>query len=412
MLTRLLTARDDRLPGAQAERRALLSYRLGQARAQRGDVRQAAAAYERAIAIAPDGSGATQARRGMVELLRAGDDAGKRETITHHLQAITAATGALGDLIAWADELRRQSAADAARATLELAVACGHVADVHQRAFLSIHTPYAMRDDEQFKTTLDGDRALLGEPDEAAFAPVAVALAEAAAHLWPDLDETLARNEAASARRIPATLHTPAVAMFSRIATALGVGAVMLYERDAGPDATVVSGATPVIVLGPRMLAAATPAAEIRTILTRAVELARPERVAFAGLPIADATRLLASVVRLFGPPALRDAATALVADPDVQRGHDEMVKAALPVKVRARLEQLLHPLPPAMLDVARYLAACERGADRAALLLGGDARTVVERAAARGERHAHLIAAIARPQWLAVRARLGLGVR
>src|SRR5262245_34586448 len=39
MLTRLLTARDDRLPVAQAERRALLSYRLGRARAQRGDVR-------------------------------------------------------------------------------------------------------------------------------------------------------------------------------------------------------------------------------------------------------------------------------------------------------------------------------------------------------------------------------------
>src|SRR6185503_14296154 len=111
-------ARDDRLPGAQAERRALLSHRLGRARAQRGDARQAAAAYERAIAIAPDGNGATQARRGMIDLLRAGDELGKHDTIAHHLQAITAATGALGDLVAWADELRRHSAADPARATL------------------------------------------------------------------------------------------------------------------------------------------------------------------------------------------------------------------------------------------------------------------------------------------------------
>src|SRR5262249_35106184 len=157
-------------------------------------------------------------------------------------------------------------------------------------------------------------------------------------------------NDASAARRLPATLHTPAAAMFSRIASALGVGAVMLYGRDSGPDAAVVLGATPVIVLGPRMVSASasTPTTEIRAILTRAVELTPPEHIAFAGLPIADATRLLASVVRLFGPAALRDASSALVADPDVQRGHDDMVKAALPVKIRARFEQLLAELPPA----------------------------------------------------------------
>jgi hypothetical protein len=122
--------------------------------------------------------------------------------------------------------------------------------------------------------------------------------------------------------------------------------------------------------------------------------------------------RLLVSVVRLFGPPALRQAAGALAADPDVQRGVDDMIKAVLPVKVRGRLEQLLAGLPATSLDVARYLAACERSADRAALLLGGDPKVIVERAAARGERHAHLVSAIAQPGWLALRTRLGLGVR
>jgi len=411
MLTRLLTAKDDRQPASQAARRAGLSSRLGDARAQRGDARNAIAAYERAIAIAPDSDGATAAHRGLVELLRASDDAGKRPAIAVHLQAITAASGALDDLVAWADELRRQNAVDPARATLDLALACGQTADVHQRAFLSIHTPYAMHDDEHYKAMLDGDRALLADPGEIALGPLAVALAEAAALVWPDLDETLARNAAAGARRIPATLHVPATAMLSRIASALGAGAVMLYEHDAGPDVTVVSAATPVIALGPRMLDAATPAGEIRAILTRAVELTRPEHVAFTGLPLAEATRLLASVVRLFGPAPLRDAANQLVVDPDVQRGHDEMVRAALPVKLRGRLEQLLTGIAPAALDVAGYLAACERTADRAALLLGGDPATITARIAARGAGHGHLISAIAQPAWLPLRTRLGLGV-
>ncbi|TMQ19167.1 MAG: tetratricopeptide repeat protein, partial [Deltaproteobacteria bacterium] len=410
MLTRLLGARDDRMP-AQAARKAHLSYRLGQARAQRGDLRQALAAYERAVAIAPDSDGATHARRDMVELLRQADDPARREAIAPQLQAITAATGALGDLIAWADELRRLGAADAARATLELALACGHPADVHQRAFLSIHTPHAMRDDEPYKAALDGDRALVRDPGEVELAPVAAALAEVAALVWPDLDDTLARSGAAGARRVPATRNAAATAMLSRIATALGAGAVMLYERDAGPEAAVIAAATPMIVLGPRLLTDATPALEIRAILARAVELTRPEHVAFAGLPPADLARLLASVVRLFGPAALRDAVTALVDDPDVQRGHDDMVKAALPVKVRTRLEQLLAGVAPSALDVPRYQAACERSADRAALLLGGDPAAIARLAVSRGDTVSHLISAIAQTGWLPLRSRLGLGV-
>src|SRR5439155_15833170 len=105
------------------------------------------------------------------------------------------------------------------------------------------------RDDEQYRAALDGDRALIRDPSKAPrgidLAPVATALAEAAALVWPDLDDTLARHGAAGARRVPATRHAPAVAMFSRIAAALGAGAVMLYERDAGPDAEVIAAATP-----------------------------------------------------------------------------------------------------------------------------------------------------------------------
>ena len=120
----------------------------------------------------------------------------------------------------------------------------------------------------------------------------------------------------------------------------------------------------------------------------------------------------MTSVVRLFGPAALRDAVSALLADEDVQRAHDDVVKGALPVKLRTRLEQLLAPLPESALDNARYAAVCQRNADRAALLVGGSAATIAAAAKARGESTEHLIRAIGHPQWLATRAKLGLGTR
>src|SRR5207302_10549710 len=61
MLTRLLTAKDAPAVSGDADQRAELSYRLGSARVQRGDTRQAQLAFERAIAIAPESPGAVAA---------------------------------------------------------------------------------------------------------------------------------------------------------------------------------------------------------------------------------------------------------------------------------------------------------------------------------------------------------------
>jgi hypothetical protein len=232
--------------------------------------------------------------------------------------------------------------------------------------------------------------------------------------MWPDLEEAFARFGASGAQRIPSSSHAAAVSMFPRLTTALGAGAVMLYQHDAAADITVVAAGTPVIILGPRLAAEgdAVPRIELRALLARAVELTRPEHLAFAGLPTRDATRLLTSVVRLFGPPALRDAVSALIVEEDVQHAHDEMVKGALPVKLRTRLEQLLAHLPASALDNARYLAACHRDADRAALLVGGDPGVIAAQVRLRGESFQHLIKAVAQPGWLAMRAKLGVGIR
>jgi hypothetical protein len=246
---------------------------------------------------------------------------------------------------------------------------------------------------------------------------VATALAEASALLWPDLEQAFARSGVAGAKRVPATLHVAAAAMFPRLTTALGAGALMLYQSDrAAADVTVVAAATPTIVLGPRLVAdagsgSASPM-EARALLARAVELARPEHLAFAGLPLDNATQLIASVARLFGPAALRNVADALVEDEDLQRAHDEFVKGALSVKIRTRLEQVLATISQSALGIERYVAASERTADRAALLLDGDVSTIAKLALARGESTAHLISALAQPAWLPLRAKLGLGVR
>jgi hypothetical protein len=417
MLTRLVTAKDDRFSATDAAHRALLSYRLGHARSERGDARQAISAYERAIALAPDSEGATAARRALVEFAKQGQDAdpGRREALAAHLAAITASTGALTDLVAWADELRRQQKMDGARATLELAIASGHTPDVHQSAFLQVNKPYTMRDDEPYKLVLE-DRGLITGAfgEDSALASIAGTLAEAAALMWPDLDEAFARTGVPGARRVPSASHAAAVSMFPRLTTVLGIGAVMLYEHEDAPDISVIAAGTPVIVLGPRLASEsnAVPTAEVRALLARAVELTRPEHLAFAGLPPREATRLLTSIARLFGSSSLRESVSALLVDEEVQRAHDDMVKAALPVKLRTRLEQLLAGLPASGLDNARYLATCHRNADRAALLLGGDAAVIVAGARARGDQTEHLIRAIGQPTWLATRAKLGVGIR
>src|SRR5262249_45498550 len=140
----------------------------------------------------------------------------------------------------------------------------------------------------------------------------------------------------------------------------------------------------------------------------------RPEHLAFAGLPPRDATRLLTAIARLFGPPALRDAVSALLTEEDegVQRAHDDIVKAAMPVKLRTRLEAVLAPLSPSALDNARDTAACHRDADRAALLVGGDPNVIAQAAKKRGESLEYLARAIGQPRWLATRAKLGIGMR
>jgi tetratricopeptide (TPR) repeat protein len=401
LLGRCLSGKDDKEPAM----RATLWHRLGAARAMRGDAKQAKIAYERAIVVAPQSPGAINSRRGLVEL--GGADATGPGAL-EHVRAVVAHTGVVSDLVAYADQLRSVGRVADSRVAIELAVAAGHQADDAQRA--QLETPAStMNADTAYRGSIDiHGRGLLSDPDLAALSPIIATIAEAASLLWPDFDDAMARRNVAGATRVPATNNSPALAMFPKLAAALGTGAAMIYQHDnASNDAIVVCSSTPVIVLSKRIMQTDVPHAELRAIVGRAVELTRSEHVAVAGLSNDDAKRTIAAVVRLFGPPTLREAADTLVSDQDVQRAFDETVKGALSVRLRTRLETFLKNLAPAALDLERYRSAVMRTADRAALLLGGSPAVIVATAQARQQPLAPLLSTIGHPAWAGTRAAL-----
>jgi len=160
------------------------------------------------------------------------------------------------------------------------------------------------------------------------------------------------------------------------------------------------------VVLGPRLAAGdVTVDGARRFALGRAAELTRPERAIVAGLPDAEVATLLASLVRSFAPPASHAAVARLVGDPDVQRARDEALRSALPVRLRARFEQLFAELPPTALDLNRHRAACQRAADRAGLLVSGDFAAALVKPAGGA---IAIVRAVADPAYPALRVKLG----
>ncbi|HRC55471.1 MAG TPA: hypothetical protein PKU97_06065 [Kofleriaceae bacterium] len=446
LLGRALSSKDD----AQPLLRSMLSTRLGAVRLGRGDLKRARQALERAISLSPESQGATAARRTMVELMRREDRAdrderadradrderadradrdradrddpsgetrelaraARRHVMADFLRSVAHATGAVSDLVEWAGELRRGDAGELGRDALEVAIGAGHAPDVHQSAFLAVHKSPALRAEEPYRSTLRAADLAMFEPPHPLTA-LGLALFDAAPQLWPEGAEVLARVGLTAQQRVPATSHADAVAMWPRLTTAVGAGASVLYLREepGGPDVEVVCGATIVVVLGPRMVgASAPPPAEMRAILARAAALTRPEHLVFSGLPSPELARLIAACARLFGPPPLRQAAQRFVFDADVQRAYEDMIRSALPVKLRTRIEEALASPALGELDLAGAISASTRAADCMALALGTDLAAVVKVVTARGDSPAHLVKALAHPGWAATRSRLRTG--
>ena len=410
ILGRCLSGKDDGDEIVRT-RKAALWLRLGDARRERGDGKSAHAAYERAVALAPDTAAAVSARRQLAATYQ-GDPA-RRNDLIELRRELAAATGLPDDVVAWADELRRAGRVDPTLAALDLAGALGVKPDLHQAAFLSIQKPHPFAVDEGYRGVVDGDdrAAYLTDPDDQPLGPVFATLAEAASLLWPDPEDALIRAGAGGARRMAANAVVPAAIAYPRIAAALGTGPVLSYVRDdaAAPPVQLVCAGTPIVVLGP---AAAEVGSAIRFALGRVAELSRPERMIVGGLPDAELRSVFAALVRSFAPPTSHAAVRSLFADADVQRARDESIRSVLPVKLRLRFEQLFADLSPADLDLAAYVAASHRVADRAGLLVSGDAAAAVAASTQRGAGPEPIVRAVASPAYAALRAKLGIGVR
>ncbi len=409
-----------------APRRAELWRRLGDARRGRGDPRGAVQAYEKAITLhatpETESDASLEARRALVELLAVGE-ADRREDIRGHLRALVYADQKPEEVLALGRALAFETTAgpvdeDGGRVVLELAAALGQPLGDADKDWLARHPVRPMAVDQSYVGAIDeADRsALIVDAEDWPLTEALAAVWEAAPVLWPDPTRAL---ESAAAERVPPAAQGDAAAIYPQVARALAAPATVLWvtAAPAAPDVSLACASPPLVLLGPRVLLyrpdrAATSVGEalspteLRFVLGRAVELARPERVPAVGLPRAAFSRLVAGLVRAYGgrPEFCPEGVTPEEADAEAER-----LRKALTLKARLRIEPALQKASLLKLDPGAYRAACERAADRAGLIVSGDVRAAV-RMVGGAARAGHLVRLATEPRFLTVRAKLGIG--
>ncbi|HTR50127.1 MAG TPA: hypothetical protein VMJ10_05415 [Kofleriaceae bacterium] len=384
-------------------RRAELWRRLGDAEHARGEGRAALAAYQRAVAIAPESDGALAARRGLVELAAShGRPAGDA------LAALVEAEQQPADVLAWARELARAGNVEHARAMFELSRALGARSSPDDTN-LAAQPSRAMASDEAYAGPLDRETraALVDDPGDAPLVDVLDLLGEAAALVCLDPKSALDRAGLGDARRMSAGSEAAIVAMYPQVSKALDGPVALLYtSARARADLTLLLASPPVIVVGRRFAdlrahtrsdAEARDNAELRFELGRCVELARPRRLFAAGCEREEFEQLVAALAHAFGK-------SPDPGDLDLAR-EAERLRSLLSVQLRRKLaDRLAAATEP--LDPSAYLAACRRAADRSGLLACGDIAVAIDLAggpvAAR-----HVVQLAASPRYLAARGQL-----
>ena len=275
-----------------------------------------------------------------------GDDPSRAMPIAAHLGAITASTGAFTGSRRVADELRRPEQADGARATPGARVVRPRARCPPER--ISPRPP-AVRDARRRAVPRRGRRPLADDrPRSLGARADRATLAEAAA-----LHVARISKRGWRAWVVPARSRVPGV-----VPRCLGLDVPAADHRARHRRGHALSkrrrarrhgrrGGTPVVVLAPRTAPKKSPLPSTsRALLARAVELTRPEHLAFAGLPVGDSTRLPPRSCGSSARPRCATRSPRRIADEDVQRAHDEMVKAALPVKLRTRLDSVARRRP------------------------------------------------------------------
>ena len=391
--------------GDQDPRRADLWRRLGAAERDLGNEHAALLAYQRAVVTAPDSDGALAARRGLVELA---STTGREQHSS--LIALVEAEQDPFDVLAWARTLMRGDEAEDARAAFELARAVGASLTTEDERFLGAYRPRIMASDEAYSAALDeaDHRDLIDDSADAPLGDLLELLGEVAPLVCPNANAALVEANQMDAKRLPSTSDAATAAMYPQIVKALGGPATLLYAtaRTTAPDVALVLASPPVVVIGPRLASVRAGSrsdidlagdAALRFQLGRIVELSRPRRM-FAGGQSPTAFALLVAALRhAFGPPAETAPPRDVVHEAERLRGK-------LPLVVRGKFTERL--AGTSSLDARAYLAACQRAADRAGLLVCGDVSIAI--ALAGGTTNAaHLVRLAATQRYLAARRKL-----
>jgi hypothetical protein len=396
-------------PAASGPRRAELWRRLGEARAGRGDTRGAEASWEKAIAADPESDAALGARRALVHAaMRSGRPALEPLAWLVEAEQEPSEVLAYAQCLATATEAGLGQAEDA-RAMFELATALGAEPGDADDAFFARHPARVMASDESYARALDPAelRAFVTDDDEGPLGDLLEALWEAAGVLCPDPKTALERAGLAAERVAPLS-PAAAAALYPQIVKALGGPNTLLYAaRGDAPELKLVLASPPVVVLGPALASTRARSrsdadvladADLRFRLGRVVELARPRRVFAAGVsPLSFARTLWQAFRADAGAGASVEQHVAIEA---------EQLKIKLPIVLRSRLAEKLRAMSIDALDPMRYLAACERAADRAGLLVCGHVGVAVGLAGGASDGR-HVVKAAGSAPYLAMRRRL-----
>jgi tetratricopeptide (TPR) repeat protein len=240
-----------------------------------------------------------------------------------------------------------------------------------ERAFMAAHPARAFDPDDAFPGVLDdGDRTRTAIPEARALADVFAALYEGAPTLYGRSFESFGVTPQ---DRVSPVSKDVAARVFGQITRALGNKKTGLYlKRDRGLDGIAVLSHPPTgVLIGPR-IAEATPPAELRFVLGRTIELARPEYILAAAADPKEFAQLFAAVLRAYHPRHARRKTADAVAELAVK------IKKLLPYTASKRLAELFQKQSAVSWSSAEWRSAVRLTADRVGLLVCGDLRSAV----------------------------------
>jgi tetratricopeptide (TPR) repeat protein len=403
----LLTRTLPRLPAptdaASRMARATLWMRLGECRERMRDARGATMAFEKALEADPS-------RRGLREVLldRWGDDPAHDDVVRAHRMVLLMDDPLhVPSLRHMAQIEARRGAPDKGRRFLELLAVAGGLTD-EERIRLGQTAP-AERSD-------DGAKGSLDDADHQLFAHAeAVALGELNAVVWEGTASERAPNleslGVGQGDRVSPVEKSDLALAYATGAKALGNRRTGLFvKRDPGfTGLDVVAHPPTAIIVGPQF-AEGRAIADVRFLLGRALELARPEYVMAAALPRDEFARLFSALLRAFHPRHARRRLEVSRDAPGQSRDEEAaMWKRQLPYKVAKRLAELFAEQADTHFSSARWRRAVQHTVNRAGLLVCGDMIAAARVLSTEGDQEAirELARFAASDDYLALRTKL-----